>query len=32
MNFQMTSALMTQQEFQMGAEAYGILGTFVAGR
>jgi MFS family permease len=30
MNFQMTSALMTQQEFRMGAEAYGILGTFVA--
>ena len=30
MNFQMTSALMAQQEFHMGAEAYGILGTFVA--
>ena len=30
MNFQMTSALMTQQEFHMGPEAYGILGTFVA--
>ena len=30
MNFQMTSALMTQQEFGLGAEAYGILGTFVA--
>jgi MFS family permease len=30
MNFQMTSALMVQQEFRMGAEAYGILGSFVA--
>ena len=30
MNFQMTSALMVQQEFRMGPEAYGILGTFVA--
>ncbi|HWJ52140.1 MAG TPA: MFS transporter [Propionibacteriaceae bacterium] len=30
MNFQMTSALMAQQEFGLGPEAYGILGTFVA--
>ena len=30
MNFQMTSALMAQQEFHRGAEEYGILGTFVA--
>ncbi len=30
MNFQMTSALMAQQEFGLGAEAYGILGTFMA--
>ena len=30
MNFQMTSALMTQQEFHRGAEQYGILGTLMA--
>nr|WP_183340806.1 MFS transporter [Microlunatus antarcticus] len=30
MNFQMTSALMAQQEFHKGAAAYGILGTFMA--
>ena len=30
MNFQMTSALMAQQEFHKGAEQYGILGTFMA--
>ena len=30
MNFQMTSALMAQQEFHQGAAAYGILGTFMA--
>ncbi|HEV2927498.1 MAG TPA: MFS transporter [Propionibacteriaceae bacterium] len=30
MNFQMTSALMVQQEFGLGPQAYGILGTFVA--
>jgi MFS family permease len=30
MNFQMTSALMVQQEFHRGAEQYGILGTFMA--
>lgn len=30
MNFQMTSALMAQQEFHRGAEDYGILGTFMA--
>jgi MFS family permease len=30
MNFQMTSALMAQQEFGRGAEDYGILGTFMA--
>lgn len=30
MNFQMTSALMAQQEFGKGAEEYGILGTFMA--
>ena len=30
MNFQMTSALMAQQQFHKGAEAYGILGTFMA--
>jgi MFS family permease len=30
MNFQMTSALMAQQEFHRGAEQYGILGTFMA--
>jgi MFS family permease len=30
MNFQMTSALMAQQEFGLGPKAYGILGTFVA--
>ena len=30
MNFQMTSALMAQQEFHRGAAAYGILGTFMA--
>jgi MFS family permease len=30
MNFQLTSALMAQQEFHRGAEQYGILGTFMA--
>ncbi len=30
MNFQMTSALMAQQEFHRGPEEYGILGTFMA--
>jgi MFS family permease len=30
MNFQMTNALMAQQEFRLGPEAYGILGTFMA--
>jgi MFS family permease len=30
MNFQMTNALMAQQEFRLGPEAYGILGTFIA--
>ena len=30
LNFQMTTALMTQQEFHRSAAAYGILGTFVA--
>lgn len=30
MNFQLTSALMAQQEFHKGAEQYGILGTFMA--
>jgi MFS family permease len=30
MNFQMTSALMAQQEFHRGAEQYGILGSFMA--
>jgi MFS family permease len=30
MNFQMTSALMAQQQFHKGAAAYGILGTFMA--
>ena len=30
MNFQMTSALMAQQEFRKGPEEYGILGTFMA--
>ena len=30
LNFQMTSALMAQQEFHRGAEHYGILGTFMA--
>ena len=30
MNFQMTSALMAQQQFHRGAAAYGILGTFMA--
>ncbi|SDU80199.1 Predicted arabinose efflux permease, MFS family [Microlunatus sagamiharensis] len=30
MNFQMTSALMAQQEFHKGAAEYGILGTFMA--
>ena len=30
MNFQLTSALMAQQEFGKGAEQYGILGTFMA--
>ena len=30
MNFQMTSALMAQQEFHRGATEYGILGTFMA--
>ncbi len=30
MNFQLTSALMAQQEFGKGPTAYGILGTFMA--
>ena len=30
MNFQLTSALMAQQEFGLGAQEYGLLGTFVA--
>jgi MFS family permease len=30
MNFQMTSALMAQQEFHKGPEEYGILGTIMA--
>jgi len=30
MNFQMTSALMAQQEFHRGAQEYGILGTIMA--
>lgn len=30
MNFQLTSALMAQQEFHLGAREYGILGTFMA--
>jgi MFS family permease len=30
MNNQMTNALMAQQEFGLGPEAYGILGTFMA--
>ncbi len=30
MNFQMTSALMAQQEFHKGAQQYGILGTIMA--
>jgi MFS family permease len=30
LNFQMTSALMAQQEFHKGAQEYGILGTFMA--
>ena len=30
LNFQMTSALMAQQEFHKGAEQYGILGSFMA--
>jgi MFS family permease len=30
MNFQLTSALMAQQEFGLGAKEYGLLGTFVA--
>jgi MFS family permease len=30
MNFQLTSALMAQQEFGLGAEQYGLLGTFMA--
>jgi MFS family permease len=30
MNFQMTSALMASQEFGLGPQAYGILGTFMA--
>jgi MFS family permease len=30
MNFQLTSALMAQQEFHKGAEQYGVLGTFMA--
>lgn len=30
MNFQLTSALMVQQEFQRGAEHYGLLGTVMA--
>lgn len=30
LNFQMTSALMAQQEFHLGAQEYGILGTIMA--
>ena len=30
LNFQMTSALMAQQEFGMGPEAYGVLGSIMA--
>jgi len=30
MNFQMTSALMAQQQFHKGAQEYGILGTIMA--
>ena len=30
MNFQLTSALMAQQEFGLGAKQYGLLGSFVA--
>nr|WP_204920249.1 MFS transporter [Microlunatus panaciterrae] len=30
MNFQMTSALMAQQQFHRGATEYGMLGTFMA--
>lgn len=30
LNFQMTSALMAQQQFHRGAEEYGILGTLMA--
>ena len=30
LNFQMTSALMAQQQFHRGPEDYGILGTFMA--
>lgn len=30
LNFQMTTALMAQQQFHLSAEAYGILGTFLA--
>jgi MFS family permease len=30
LNFQMTSALMAQQEFHKGAQEYGILGTYMA--
>jgi MFS family permease len=30
LNFQMTSALMASQEFGLGPQAYGLLGTFMA--
>ena len=30
MNFQLTSALMAQQEFGLGPQEYGLLGTFIA--
>ncbi|MCW2809730.1 MAG: putative major facilitator superfamily transporter [Friedmanniella sp.] len=30
MNFQMTSALMAQQQFHLGAQEYGLLGTVMA--
>ena len=30
MNFQLTSALMAQQEFGLGPQEYGLLGTFMA--
>lgn len=30
LNFQMTSALMAQQQFHKGAQEYGLLGTFMA--